>query len=330
MASQGLSGGATNLVRTPWVALFFSRRMIQTECPSCGAQTPVKVTRIPDKGVMTKCESCSHAFIVRPPKKAPPSAAPRKIGGLTIQPRSKVPPPAEAEPRRAEAPATLGGSLRAQKIAERLRLLRDKTYYQILRVAPGGPADQLGRAHQYMMQKEAPPKADPGFDAWKDLVDEAYSALSDRSFVAKYERLVRDSEMSPKARIKRKKLEVDPKVHRMTVALARNALGEATYLNEWALSLDPDRKDLAADRAFIEWRTAPAAQRSEKAERAKRVIAPLANRWFSDDRLKLYLVMLTSTTETIKKAKRIMKRVSDEGHPLYEPAKKTLSYKTKI
>jgi hypothetical protein len=116
----------------------------------------------------------------------------------------------------------------------------------------------------------------------------------------------------------------------MTVAIARNMLGEASYLNEWARSLDPEREDLLADEAFIKYRAAPAAERAEQALKARQVIEPMAKRSRADVRLKLYVVIVISATETIKKAKTVMSEVTDKGHPLYETALKALSYSTRV
>jgi hypothetical protein len=286
--------------------------------------------------MMTKCDQCRHVYIARPEPEV--KAAPvRQVGGITIQPRRRDPPVPTSgahevlsDPSGEGRAQSFGRSLREEKIADRLRPLRDKTYFEILRVSPGSTDDQLRRAHAFLMQREAPAKTDPGFQAWKDLIDEAFHALSDRKFADKYARLVADSEMSPKANAQRKNLEVDPKVHRMTLAIAKNALGEASYLNEWARSLDPEREELIADGAFIKFRTAPAAERPAQAQQARRAIEPLTERRRADDRLLLYLVVLISATETIKKAKTVMARVSDNGHPLYEMAMKSLSYATRV
>ena len=299
--------------------------MVATECPKCGATN--NVADVPPEGLMTKCAKCRVAYIAKPPVEVKPAAV-RQIGGLTVQPLSRGASTGGARKIEASdeaAPRTLGRSLREEKIAERLRPFRDKTYYEILRAAPGSTEEQLRRAHAYLMQKEAPAKTDPGFQAWKDLLDEAFHALSDKKLAAKYARHVADSEMSVKARAQRKKLEVDPKVDRMMRAIAANVLGEASFLNEWARSLDPEREDLSADAAFIKYRTAPAGERAEHAQHARRLIEPMADRWGADVRLKLYLVMLVSATEGPKKAKALMSKVAAEGHPLYEMAIKTLS-----
>lgn len=129
-------------------------------------------------------------------------------------------------------------------IARRLDPFEGKSYFQLLRVVPETEPAQLERAYRFLARRLQEDPTDPGSVALAGLLHEAYVFLREPHRATRYA-LAEGSE--------RRAFEVEPKVERAIRALGEHRDEEARYLMRWAMRLAPDRSELGALYAAVEW-----------------------------------------------------------------------------
>ncbi|MBI4818563.1 MAG: hypothetical protein HY791_20010 [Deltaproteobacteria bacterium] len=188
-----------------------------------------------------------------------------------------------------------------------------KSYFEILRLTPAATAAQVDRAFKYLSGALGS-SSDPGSTALADLLSEAHAALLDPVRGAEYRSLAAKKD-NAKALKRRRELEADPKLERVTLAIAARKLGEASVLIEWAGKLHPERPDLAAHRVVLEFHlsndqtTADKAMGEVKRARSKR----------DTSELRLYHAWFAARARDRATAESLLAD-EDGTHPLYREA----------
>lgn len=163
------------------------------------------------------------------PGKEPPSSSPAV---RPIQPMASAAEPVPPE-------------LEYEQIRARLSQYEGKTYYHILRVAPGTDLGQIERAYRFLVRRPEGGDADAaGARALKALLHEAFECLSDPERAKRYRSLVDWADKSKNAVREREALEAEPKVDRAFRSMGDGRLPDAKALLEWAKRLAPLRSDI--------------------------------------------------------------------------------------
>jgi hypothetical protein len=150
----------------------------------------------------------------------------------------------------------------------------------------------------------------------RDLIDEAYAALTHAELGPRYRDLAERSMKKARALQDRCAVEAEPKVERAAIAMAEGRTGEAAYLLGWAQELDALRRDLRAHRAFLAYCRTPPEERKSVAKGLKAMLAPEVEKAPDDLRLSMYLALVHAQLEEREQAREILARTKERPHAL--------------
>ena len=201
---------------------------------------------------------------------------------------------------------------------ERLLPVMDKTYFQLLRVRPDTPPEQIERAYRFIVRRVEEEAEDPGWRATKDLLTEAYRVLGDPAAAEIYKSLVERSERSQMAQAERCALEAEPKVERAFSLMALGRTGEARYLLAWAAQLDPSRTDIGPLMAMAEHLGRSAQDRAAELVQFSTAFAPEITKNPHDWRIKLCQSVLLAESGDVRSSQAILRAAPDPHHPFVE------------
>lgn len=171
---------------------------------------------------------------------------------------SNEPPSSSPAARPLEPPPEKATSSEYEEIRARLGQYEGKTYYQILRVAPGTDLGQIERAYRFLVRRPEGGEADASAArALKGLFHEAFECLSDPERAKRYRALVERGETSKSAFREREVLETEAKVERAFRSMGEGRLANARALLEWAKRLSPMRTDIAVFLELLQHMEAP-------------------------------------------------------------------------
>lgn len=199
-------------------------------------------------------------------------------------------------------------------VAAKLGPLRNKTYFEVLRVTPGSSAEQIERSYRFFSRSGD--DADPGDRAFRAVATEARAMLIDSPDAVRYRDLVTKTKGKPKLIRDRFALEVAAKIDRAVQAMAEGHTGEADYLLDWAAELDPSRRDLRIHRAFMSFCKAEEPMRDAVAKALRPMIASEALKNREDGRLQLYFAAVVAELGEVDMASGIYTHTRDKDQPL--------------
>jgi hypothetical protein len=283
-----VSGLSSDVLASALAALFLAD-MVETLEPPSGPVSVAQLPAFPEPRVVPNRTSISS------PDLAPLSLAPMPIPSVPA-----------SEPHEAERAS----------IAARLDPLLGKSYYDVLRIIPSSSKDQIERAYRFLERQLH--DEDPGVRAFRDLIAEAYAAITGPELGPRYRELAERSMKNARALQDRCALEAEPKIERASIAMAQGRTGEAAYLLGWAQELDALRRDLRAHRAFLAYARTPPDERRDVAKGLKAMIAHELTKAPADLRLQLYLAVAHAGLGETAEARAILARTEDRPHPLRE------------
>lgn len=203
-------------------------------------------------------------------------------------------------------------------VEERLRPVRDHTYFQLLRVTPDTPPEQLERAYRFLVRRVDDEGSDSGWRATKELLAEAHRALKNPAAARHYASLVERADQSPAADAERRALEAEPKVERALSRMALGCTGEARYLLEWAARLDPTRADIESLMAMADHLARADSFSTDELAELTRSFAREVTKNPHDWRVKLCHAVLLAESGDSRAAQAILQIVPKPSHPMVE------------
>lgn len=254
------------------------------------AGPPPSVRREPEAGAETDgLVLHRRGSMVTPPVRRVPQG---------LQPELRAEPALES--KAAAAPPSDEGRVR-----EALASFRGKSYLQILRVGPETDGAQLERAFRHFVKRARDEGEGPGSRAVVGMLWEAYSVLRDPEPKQRY------VDATP---AERRHIEADAKAERALLAMAERRGAEAVVLGQWACEMMPERAELGALLAGLQWLSEPKSERSRALEAA---LAKEAKR-SRDPRLHIVLVAVLARSGEKTAARALWKAAGRPGHPLVQ------------
>jgi hypothetical protein len=210
------------------------------------------------------------------------------------------------------------------QIAAKLNPLRGKSYFKILRVSDAAPAEQIERSFRYLIRQVDEQGDDLVMRALRDTYREAYDVLMDSAEGRRYRDLNERAKQTASAAIDRQAFEATQKVERAVRCLIEGRYAEALHLFDWALQLEPARKDVKVYRALVRYFRAPRNQRSQEAHAMKATVAQEVQRAPHDRTMLLAYALILAEDRDAAGAEQLIARAERLDHPLVRRIREVL------
>ncbi len=316
MTSMGLHPDQVAVALTTlWLADMLDVLEAVTARPQTAAEMPATPLSLPDPArPLSLPDSARPLSLPDPVAQLKEQTRPPQVDAEpTVPTPAVIPPAAVTSSRPASVPKGVEHDAQKARVAAVLGGLRDKNYFEVLRLTPTSSAEQIARSFRYFSQSGGD---DDGARALRDLAVEAHHMIVHHADAAKYREYVVKSKDKPRHVRDRLMMEVAPKIERAVSAMADGRTGEADYLLDWAAELDPSRRDLRLHRAFMSFCRADDSMRDAVAKALRPMIASEALKNREDARLQLYFAAVVAELGEVSMARGIHTHTRDHEQPL--------------
>ncbi|MCK6550310.1 hypothetical protein L6R52_31025 [Myxococcota bacterium] len=289
------------------------------DVPSIGGDEP----REPSGLIVHRRSSASPERVRSDPSRESPPRDP-----IPRDPISRDGSPRDVNGTRPISRADLGAEgypAQLEALTQRLGPFRGKSYYKMLRLAEGSSTEQVERAYRHLVRQLDEAGEDATSRSYRDALREAWEVLMHPVDGRRYRDLAERAKTSPAAVPERQAFEAPPKLDRALVAMADGRNAEASYLLDWALALDPARRDVRVFRAMLGYFRAPRAHRTGEALALKPLVVQELQRSGGDRRLELCLALILAEEGDAAGAERILAGLPDPSHPMARRAREVLT-----